>query len=598
MDQPAPPSKSRPTGTGSVRFGTFDVDLSAGELRKGGVKIKLYGQPFNVLAILLERPGDVVTREELQQKLWAGGTFVDFEHGLNKAINKVREALGDDADNPRFIETLPRRGYRFISQLESVSAGPVRPSKTETPSPGKQPRAIDSLAVLPLENASGDPEIEYLSDGIAETLINSLAQLRKIRVVPRTLSFQYRVGGVESLRAGRELGVQAVLAGRLLQRGDDLIVSVELVDVDRQAQLWGGRYSRKMTDLVALQEELTIEISEKLRLQLTGNERKRIRKRQTENNEAFRLVLQAQHYINWLSPEGLRKGIALCQQAIAIDPNYVEAYGRTSFGYAMLGFLGFEHRAEVHPRLMAAAKKALELDETLADGHIGLGWGLFLGWDLRGGEREARRSVTLNPDSTEGFALLNQILVALGSFDEAIAAGQRAVALAPLDYYSAFVLSTAYYHAQQFDKAIEQSRKAVDIDPASALAHLLLAQSYAAAGKPKESIEECELALALNRPSVWLLQAAVAYARVGQAEEARKLAEEVEKDWKPDGVSAFWLACAHACLGDKDVAFEWLERAFQEHAGFLVWLKVFWDLECLRGDPRFDDLVKRIGIPD
>ena len=589
MDRPAPPSR-RFLGTGNVRFGTFDVDLETGELRKGATRIKLHGQPFNVLVALLERPGEVVTREELQQKLWAGDTFVDFEQGLNKAINKVREALGDDADKPRFIETLPRRGYRFIASLDGAAKSSIRTSKTGS--------AIDSLAVLPLENASGDPETEYLSDGIAETLINSLAQLRKIRVVPRTLAFRYRGPGVDHLAAGRELGVRAVLTGRLSQRGDDVTVSVELVDVDRQAQLWGGRYSRKTTDLVGLQEELTIEISEKLRLQLTGDERKRVRKRQTESNEAFRLVLQAQHYINWLSPEGLHKGIALCQQAIAIDPDYVAAYGRTSFGYAMLVFLGYEHRAEAFPRLMAAAKKALELDDTLADGHIGLGWSLFLGWDLRGGEREARSSVTLNPDSTEGFALLNQILVALGRFDEAIAAGQRAVELAPLDYYSAFVLCTAYYHAQQFDKAIEQSRKTVDIDPASALAHLLLALSYAAAGKRQESIEECELALALNRPSVWLLQAAVAYARVGQAGEARKLAEEVEKDWKPDGVSAFWLACTHACLGDKDVAFEWLERAFQEHAGFLVWLKVFWDLERLRGDPRFDDLVKRIGIPD
>jgi adenylate cyclase len=395
------------------------------------------------------------------------------------------------------------------------------------------------------------------------------------------------------------LGVRAVLAGRLLQRGDDLTVSVELVDVDRQAQLWGGRYDRKMTDLVALQEELTIEISEKLCLQLTGEETKRVRKHQTANNEAFRLILQGQHYINWLSPEGLHKGIALCQQAIAIDPDYVAAYGRTSFGYAMLVFLGFEHRAEAFPKLMAAAKKALELDDTLADGHIGLGWSLFLGWDLRGGEREARRSVTLNPDSTEGFALLNQILVALGRFDEAIAAGQRAVELAPLDYYSAFVLGTAYYHAQQFDRAVAQAQKTVDIDPASPFAHLLLAHSYAAAGKREDSIEECELALALNRRAkVSLLQAAVAYARADQAGEARKLVVKVEKDWKPDGVSAFWLACVHACLDDKDAAFEWLERAFQEHAGFLVWLKVFWDLASLHGDSRFDDLVKRIGIPD
>jgi len=386
----------------------------------------------------------------------------------------------------------------------------------------------------------------------------------------------------------------------LFQRGDDLIVSVELVDVDRQAQLWGGRYNRRMIELVALQEELATEISEKLRLQLTGDERERILKRPTENNEAFRLVLQAQHYIHGLSSEGLRKGIALCQQAVTIDRDYAAAYARMSFGYAMLGFLGFENRFEVFPRLMEAAKKALELDDTLPDGHISLGWSLFyLGWDLLGGEREARRSVTLNPDSTEGFALLNQILLALGNFDEAIAAGQRAVELAPLDYYSAFVLGTAYQHAQQFDKAIEQLRKTVDIDPGSPVAHLCLAQSYAGAGERKKSVEECELALALNRKAnVWLLQAAVAYATLGEAKRVHKLVEEVERDWKPDGVSAFWLACVHACLGDQDRAFEWLEKAFQEQAGFLVWLKIFWPLKSLRDDLRFGALAKRIGIPN
>jgi TolB-like protein len=580
MDEPAPTTKNPSPRAGNVRFGTFDVDLRSGELRKKGVKIKLYGQPFSVLATLLERPGQVVTREELRQKLWVDDTFIDFEQGLNKAVNKVREALGDDADNPRFIETLPRRGYRFIAFVE--------------------PSAIDSLAILPLENASGDATTEYLSDGIAETLINTLAQLGKMRVVPRAVAFQHRGAGVNPLTAGRELGVQAVLAGRMVQRGDDLIVSVELVDVAQEAHLWGARYNRKIMDLVTLQEELATEISKQLRLQLTGDERNRIRKRLTPNNEAFRLVLQGQHYINGLSPEGLRKGVALCQQAIAIDPNYAAAHGRMGFCYAMLGFLGLEDRAQVLPRLTMAAKKALELDDTLADGHISQGWGFFyLSWDLWGAEREARRGVGLNPDSTEAFALLNQILLAQGHFDEAIAAGKRAVELAPLDSYSAFVLGTAYHHAKRFDEAIEVLRRAVDIDPGSPLNHAVLAQSYAAAGRDKNSIAECQLALALNRKvNVLLLQVAVAYATLREVAEARKLVEEVEKDWKPDGVSTFWLGCAYACLDERDAALEWLERAFQERAGFLVWLKIFWPLQRLRDSPRFDDLVRRVGIPN
>lgn len=524
------------------------------------------------------------------------------EEIINKALEKDRGLRYQHASDLRTdLQRLQRDtdGRRVIP--EAQSAGGVRPAKSvDKPSSGKQTKDIDSLAVLPLENASGDPETEYLSDGIAETLINSLAQLRKIRVVPRTLAFRHRGPGVDPLAVGRELGVRAVLAGRMVQRGDDLVVSVELVDVERQAQLWGGRYNRKMMDLVALQEELATEISDKLRLQLTGEEKKKLRKRPTQNNEAFRLLLQSQHYISGLSPEGLRKGIALCQQAIAIDRDYAAAYARMAFGYAILGVYGFEHPAEAFPRMKAAAKKALELDDALAEAHVALGCSLFYqAWDLAGAEREARRSVELNPDSTEGFAVLNQILLGQGRFEEAVAAGQRAVEIAPLDYWSSLDLGVTYFHSRQFEKAIEQLRKTVAIDPGSPVAYGPLAQSYAAAGQRASAIKECKLALALNRrASFVILQAAAAYAMLGEAREARKLAEEFEKNWKPDGISAFWLASMHACLDDKEQAFEWLEKAYQEHTPFLCYLKVMWTHERLHGDPRFDALVKRIGIPD
>ena len=594
MDEPAPTTNTHPHDVGSVRFGSFDLDLCAGELRKGGVKIKLYGQPFSVLATLLERPGTVVTRDELQQKLWASDTFVDFEHGLNKAINKVRDALGDDADNPRFIETLPRRGYRFIAPV-------VLPGEPTLASSGKHAKAIDSLAVLPLENASGDPEAEYLGDGIAETLINNLAQLRKIRVVPRTLAFRYRGKGVNSVAAGRELGVRAVLAGRMVQRGEDLILSVELVDVDRQAQLWGARYNRKMADLIALQEELTTEISEKLRLQLTGEEQKRLRKRPTQNNEAFRLVLKAQHYLSGWSFEGLRKAIALCQQAIEMDPTYAAAYARLSLFYSLAAFTGCVVASEAYPRATAAAKKALELDEALAEAHVGLSYGLlYQDWDFAGAEREARRSVELNPHSADGFALLAWVLISQGRFEDGIAAGKRAVDLDPLSKLASFYLAVTYYNAGQFDKAIAQLRNTLEIDPSHTFSHSVLAIACAAAGQRERAIAECEEVSALSRgATVVRLQTAAAYAVLGETGKARAILEENEKNWKPDGVSSYWIAVGHACLKEKDAAFEWLEKALQERAAFLVFLKAEVLLsDNLRDDPRFDALAKRIGIPD
>jgi non-specific serine/threonine protein kinase len=528
----------------------------------------------------------------------------DLERILNKALEKERTLRYQHASDIRIdLQRLQRDtdSGRAAAAARSSPTPAARPAKSaDKPSSGKHSKAIDSLAILPLENASGDPEAEYLSDGIAETLINSLAQLRKIRIVPRAVAFLHRGSGVNPLAVGRELDVRAVLAGRMVQRGQDLIVSVELVDVERQAQLWGGRFNRKMTDLVALQEELATEISEKLRLQLTGEEKKKLRKRPTQNNEAYRLVLQAQHHNSGQSPEGLRKAVELCQQAIAIDPAYAAAYAQMSIAYCASGTYGYAKTSEAYPRATAAAKKALELDDTLADAHVSLALCLLQHmWDIRGAEREARRGLELNPDLPLGFVVLGLVLLSRGRFEDATAAGKRAVDLSPLYNFASLMLALSYYDAGQFDKAIEQARNSVENDPGNALAHMELAAACAAVGQRERALAEGEEALALSRGVAFVrLQTATIYAVLGESGKVRSILEDAEKNWKPDGVSSFWIAAAHACLKEKDAAFEWLEKAFQEHAPFLVYLKAKLYLrQNLQDDPRFEALAKRIGIP-
>jgi serine/threonine protein kinase/tetratricopeptide (TPR) repeat protein len=531
-----------------------------------------------------------------------------LEEIIRRSLEKSRDfryqsASGMLADLKRVrrdIETTHSTPAAVGAPSAAHTTSARRTKSAEKSSSAKHTKVIDSLAILPLENASGDPDTEYLSDGIAEVLINTLAQLRKIRIVPRPVAFRYRGPAVDSLAVGRELGVRAVLSGRLVQRGENLTVSVELVDVEREAQLWGGRYNRKMADLITLQEELTTEISEKLRLQLTGDEKKKLRKRHTQNSEAYKLVLKAMHAYGKLSPEGIRDAIALCEQAIEVDPKYAAAYAWLSLIYSHLVYFGYSDVAEFYPRARAAAKKALELDDTLAEAHFSLGMVLLRqSWDFSGSERELRRSLELNPDYWLGHIGLGQLHRYRGRFDEAIAAVKRAIDLeAPLGVV-ATILGLAYHCARRFDSAIEQFRKILDADPGNVGAHILLAESYACAGQREKAIEECERSLALARSmAIFRLHTAASYAKIGKTEEARKILQEVESMWKPGDPVAYFIGAVHARLLEKDTAFEWLEKAFQQHEILLVEFKVYPMFDHLHEDPRFGELVKRIGIPE
>ncbi len=546
----------------------------------------------------------ILAEEPESAAKWNPNLPTGFDEILRRALEKDRDlryqsASGILADLKRLKRDLetPRSPVRRFAASRAAPPSADRPSKSDKSS-SKHSTEIDSLAVLPLENASGDPDAEYLSDGIAETLINSLAQIRRIRVTPRSASFRYRGPGVDPMKVGRELGVRAVLVGRMIQRGDDLTVSVELVDVERLAQLWGGRYNRKMTDLVALQEELTTEMSDKLRLQLTGDEKKKLRKRPT-NNEAFRLLLQARHYASKMSPEGIRNAITLLRRAIEIDPSYAAAHSLLCSAYGNEALFGYAPAAEVYPRMKAAATKALELDQGLAEVHASLAFAHANNWDFSAMQREMERAMELNPNLPESHNASTMLNLMRGRFDHAIASAKLAIKLEPLVPPRVLSLGVAYYCVGQFDRAIEQLQEMLDLDPGNALGRVLLADAYAHANEPRKAVEECERALALgsNVPMV-RLNAAATFAKVGKVEEARKILDEAEKTWNPGVPVAHLIASVHARLGEHDAAFDWLEKAFQERVSFLVYFKVHPLFENLRGDPRFAALVKRIGIPD
>jgi TolB-like protein len=360
---------SQPDSLSTFRFGEFELDISAYELRQGGHPVHLERQPMDLLILLVERHRQLVFRADIVKRLWDPGVFVDVEMGVNTAIRKLRQALGDSRESPAFVETISGKGYRFIAPVNAVL-------------PGRYQEAIESVAVLPFANDSADPDAEYLSDGITETLINNLSQISNLRVVARSTVFRYEGKNIDPQKAGTDLHVRAVVTGRLLQRGSTLIVRAELMDVTTGAQLWGGQYNRKPEDVFAFQDDLSREISEKLRLQLTGNEKQRLTKRYTEDAEAYRLYLKGRYHWNKRTPDGVQKAIEYFQQALEKDPAYSLAYAGLADTYAYLSFFNVIPSRQAMPKAKAAAAKALEIDHDLAEAHVSLGYVSFTyEWD-------------------------------------------------------------------------------------------------------------------------------------------------------------------------------------------------------------------------
>jgi TolB-like protein/Tfp pilus assembly protein PilF len=558
----------------------------------------------------------------------------ELDRILHKALEKDRTLRYQSASDLRADLHRLKRDTSSTQASTPIAVGDPRASTTATPAarlvwwqrssvvplfalvaaailyaiwpfiPHPRHAAIDSVAVLPFTNDGADANMEYLSDGITESLINNLSQLPNLRVAARSAVFRYKdkdVNGkkIDPQTIGHDLRVTAVLSGRLLRQGDTLIVRAELTDVAKNSQLWGGQFTRKPEDVFALQEDLAKEISEKLKLRLTGEEQQRLTKRYTANAEAYQLYLKGRYHWNKRNPEGYRKALEYFQQAIDKDPSYALAYAGVADTYAQLSFFNVFPPSDVMPKAKAAAEKALTIDDHLGEAYVSLGYVSYtydFDWTAAGNHFD--QAIALNPAYARTHSFYPLYLSSLGRSQEAIAAAKNALDLDPASPGDSHNLAVQLYLAGQFDQAIEQSRKTLELDPTFAVAYSVLGQSYSAKGMDREGLQADEKYSELSRGSAMSLALlGYAHARLDERSEAIKALDQLTAASAHSYTPAFAFAWVYAGLGDKVHAFEWLEKAREERFTRLAYLRQEAIWEPLRSDPRYTDLLRRIGFP-
>jgi len=630
-----------------LRFGVFEIDIRAGELRKHGLRIRLQEQPFQVLAILLEHPGEVVTREELQKKLWPADTFVDFDHGLNKAISKIREALADSAESPRFIETVARRGYRFLAEVKSADGVAVRspvldaqlPSRAEIVDPAylagrpatplrlsksfkwkisasvllllvaslsswklysryHPPLVIHSLAVLPLESLSSDASQDYFADGMTDELISDLGQISALRVISRTSVMGYKHARKPLPQIARDLNVDAVVEGTVLRFGEQVRITAQLIEAPTDKHLWSQSYQGELRDTLALQSQVARAIADQIRINLSPREQTALNNVKMVNPQAYQSFLKGRFFWNKRTADGLKVALAYFNQAIEEDPKYAQAQSGLADTYSLLGDWQYAVMTpkEALPKAKAAAIRALELDGTLGEAHNSLAFCLDgFDWDFESAGKEFQRAIELNPGYATAHHWYAWHLSLLGKYDEAVAEMRKAQDLDPLSLIINADFAELLVLAHSYDESIRQSRKTIEMEPNFALAHNQLAQAYLQKHMNDEAAAELQKAAQLSGGSPTVLaNLARAYAASGKKSEATKILNDLRKQSTAAYSHAPEIAVIYAALGDSDQAMSWLEKGYEGRFNPGVLLRPGFD--PLRSDPRFQDLVRRVGL--
>jgi TolB-like protein/DNA-binding winged helix-turn-helix (wHTH) protein/Flp pilus assembly protein TadD len=664
-----------PSRAKKVRFGAFEVDLRSGELRKHGLRVKLQDQPFQILALLLERPGEVITREELQRQLWPADTFVDFDVGLNTAIKRLRDALGDTAESPRYVETVPRRGYRFVASVKDAAslplstsppqdslpeaaqaptfppAEPISKTSAARPTPQLQPRMrwvgvlalvvilatlaglnvsklrhplfrrpaagrIRSIAVLPLENLSRDPDQEYFADGMTEALITDLSKIGELRVISRTSVMHYKGSRKTLPEIARELNVDAMIEGAVLRSGNRVRITAQLIEASTDRHLWAESYERDLRDLLTLQGEVAREVAREVHIKLTRQEQTRLLARHPVDPEAAQAYLRGRYELN---TKQFDQSIEHFKQATAKEPEYAEAWASLAEAYDALSY-GFASElfsssrvdvpelrsqyVQVLAKSEAAALNALRLDESLPQAHVSLGQVLIDGdWAWEAAEKEFQRAISLDANDAGAHQAYGEHLMAWGRLNEATVELKRARDLDPFAWKTRYLLARTLSAGGRYDDALEQWRQLISLGfPAAYQVHRRMAMAYEGKGSEREAFAELVAALkavdkthGTRRAEDMATEVTKKYSSAGYAE-ARKAffrGETLEET----GAGPIWLAADYAELGNHEKAFEWLNKTVQMNNSNRKFIRVDDRLKALHGDPRFQDFVRNLGFP-
>jgi TolB-like protein/DNA-binding winged helix-turn-helix (wHTH) protein/Tfp pilus assembly protein PilF len=642
------------------RFGPFEVDPQARQLRKHGVKLKLYGQSFQILLMLLDRPGEVVTREQMHKAIWPEGTFVDFEHSLNTAIKNLRRTLSDSAESPSFVETIPRLGYRFLARVEierkdlretvgeatvvvvpEASANePVIAPTGEAASPRKGSRAIWGrwqtglaavgilaaalvvyvqwlrphaqsqaqggrimMVVLPFENLTGDAGEDYFCDGFTEEMIAQLSPLDPghIGVIALTSAMSYKSSHVMLDEIGRQLGVQYALEGTVRRDADDVRISAQLIRVEDQSPVWSRQYDRKLSGSLTLQAEIAQELADEIELTFEGD-KTRVEARSKaptspNSQEAYDLYLRGRYFWNKRADADLRQAADDFQRAIAKDPNYARAYAGLADTYAMMCAWNQVPLKEFVPKARAAALKALQLDDRLAEAHTSLA--LIVenyDWDWQTAEKEYRRAIELDPGYATAHHWYAEYLTWEGRFDEAAAESERARQIDPLSLIILADRGAMLYYSRQYRQSIDQFRDVLQMDPRFARTPFIV-YPYVKNGMYAEATSSVEAQSRIAGDAGWVLSmSAYVDADAGRREKARRTLARMEELRRHGDVDPQNFVLPYIGLGDKEKALDSLQQAYSRHSNIMTSIKVEPAFDPLRGEPQFQELLRRVGL--